>query len=271
MTTVDILETRIERTWWQRHNHSVRIAAWRLLALSLFLALWQYGSGRWFNEVFMSRPTEVVVQFVTWIGDGTLLRHTGITALEVALSFVFGSIAGIVAAFVLAALKTLDETLQPFIYALYSLPKVALAPMFIVWFGIGVDMKVILGAMMVFFLVFLNTLEGIKSIDDGLIDAVRLMNANKRQILTRVLVPGSMAGLIVGLKLGIPYALIGAVVGELVASNRGIGYLVVANSAYYNMAGVFAALFVLAAGAWLLSALVNALERRSQRWKPVRD
>ncbi|WP_277604021.1 ABC transporter permease, partial [Agrococcus sp. ARC_14] len=152
---------------------------------------------------------------------------------------------------------------------LYSIPKVALAPLFIVWFGIGIDMKIILAAVSVFFLVFLNTAAGVRDVDRGLIDAVRLMGGTRRDIALKVVLPASMSGLLTGLKVSIPYALIGAVIGELVASNRGLGYLINDSAAQFNTAGVFAAVAVLTVLAMVLNGLVGLLAARANRWKPL--
>ncbi|MCH1883908.1 ABC transporter permease subunit [Agrococcus sp. ARC_14] len=145
----------------------------------------------------------------------------------------------------------------------------ALAPLFIVWFGIGIDMKIILAAVSVFFLVFLNTAAGVRDVDRGLIDAVRLMGGTRRDIALKVVLPASMSGLLTGLKVSIPYALIGAVIGELVASNRGLGYLINDSAAQFNTAGVFAAVAVLTVLAMVLNGLVGLLAARANRWKPL--
>jgi NitT/TauT family transport system permease protein len=155
--------------------------------------------------------------------------------------------------------------------ALYSIPKVALAPLFIVWFGIGMHMKVLLAAATVFFLVFLNTAAGVRDVDRGLIDAVRLMGGTRWDVARRVVLPSSMTGVLTGLKVAIPYALIGAVIGELVASNRGLGYLINDAASQFDTAGVFATLVVLSVIAGVLNVLVGLVGKRVNRWKPIDD
>src|SRR5690606_8570383 len=125
----------------------------------------------------------------------------------------------------------------------YSLPKVALAPLFIVWFGIGLEMKVILTAAIVFFIVFLNTFTGVREVSAELVAILRLMGAKERHLLTKVIVPSAIVWVFAGLRLSVPYALIGAVVGEIIASNRGLGYLVAHAAGQFDTAGTFAALF----------------------------
>src|SRR5690606_24571244 len=133
-----------------------------------------------------SFPSKVLERLIEWIGDGTLLRHSAITLQEILLGFAIGAVAGALFGYLLASLSLLYEVLDPFMMALYSIPKVALAPLFIVWFGIGLEMKVILAAASVFFLVFLNTAAGVREVDRGLIDAVRLMGGTRWEVIRKV-------------------------------------------------------------------------------------
>jgi len=261
------LEEPVETSWWSRHHRAVVVAVGRIAVLVAGLACWEYASGRWIEAMLVSRPSAIGAQFVTWLGDGTLLLHARITITEVILGFLLGAVAGIVAAFALAPMRIVQRIVDPYIYALYSLPKVALAPLFIVWFGIGISMKVLLAGITVFFLVFLNALAGIRQVDPALVDAVRLMGCSRVQLVQKVIFPGSVSGLLTGLKVAIPYALIGAVIGELVASNRGIGYLVTDSASRFNIAGVFASLIVLTLLAWVLNAIVSVLDARASRWR----
>ncbi|RWR25189.1 ABC transporter permease [Agrococcus lahaulensis] len=258
-----------KRTWWGRHGRMTTVWALRLGLLVAFLALWQIAHGVVSNPMFISNPLAVWNQLVEWIVDGTVATHTWITVQEVALGYLIGAVTGALVGFVLASVHLIYEVFEPFMMALYSIPKVALAPLFIVWFGIGIEMKVILAAVSVFFLVFLNTAAGVRDVDRGLVDAVRLMGGSRRDIALKVVLPASMAGLLTGLKVAIPYALIGAVIGELVASNRGLGYLINDSAAQFNTAGVFAAVVVLTALAMVLNALVGLLAARTNRWKPL--
>lgn len=257
------------RTWWGKHGRTTTVWSLRAAAFVLFLVVWQVASGVVANPMFISNPVDVWHQLVEWVGDGTIARHSWITVQEVALGYVIGVVAGALVGFLLASVHLIYDVFEPFMMALYSIPKVALAPLFIVWFGIGIDMKVILAAVSVFFLVFLNTATGVRDVDRGLIDAVRLMGGTRRDVALKVVLPASMAGLITGLKVSIPYALIGAVIGELVASNRGLGYLINDAAAQFNTAGVFAAVAVLTVLAMLLNGIVALIATRTNRWKPL--
>lgn len=263
------VEVDANRSWVERHGRQAFIWVVRLLVLVVFLALWQVLSGRVVDPLFISSPSEIWARLREWAGDGTLSTNTWITVEEIILGFLLGASVGIVTGFVFAVVKVLGDVLDPYMIALYSIPKVALAPLFIIWFGIDLKMKVLLAAATVFFLVYLNTSAGVRSVDRGLIDAVRLMGGGTRQIVFKVLLPGSMGGVITGLRVGVPYALIGAVVGELVASNRGLGFLMLNSASQFDTAGVFAALAVITVIALILNLGVNVADRRSSRWKPV--
>ncbi|HET9080729.1 MAG TPA: ABC transporter permease [Trebonia sp.] len=257
------------RSWWERHGSGVVVAVSRLAVLAVALAAWQVMSGPVLDPHLVSSPSAVWDRLVQWSGDGTLWPNTWVTVQEIVIGYVIGAAAGVVFGFAIAAQARLSRVLDPFIIALYSIPKVALAPLFIVWFGIGLEMKVVLAAATVFFLVFLNTAAGVREIDQALLDAVRLMGGRRRDLLLKVTLPGSMTGVITGLRVSVPYALIGAVIGELVATNRGLGYLINDAASNFDTAGVFAALVVLSVIAAVLNVGVNALARRTNRWKPL--
>ncbi len=239
----------------------------RIVLLVCLLAVWQFVSGRYVDSLFISSPLAIANQFVAWIGDGTLWFHTEITLQETLLGLVFGIISGILVGFLFGIEQTLAKLFDPFVTAIYSIPKIALAPLFILWFGIDIQMKVIFTAITVFFLVFFNTLAGVRNVDQDLIDAVRLMGGKHRDIMLKVIVPSATGYMLTGVHIAIPYALIGAVVAELIASNRGLGYLIDSSATSFNTAGVFAALLVLTIIGSLLNAVVNFIDRKTSRWK----
>lgn len=254
--------------WRERYAHKVAVYALRLALLAAAIICWQLLAGKVISVLFVSKPGLVWHQLQVWSATGSLWKNSWVTIREILLGYAFGAAAGILAGFGLALLRLLSAVLDPFIMALYAIPKVALAPLFIVWFGIGLRMKVILAAVTVFFLVFINTGAGIKQVDNELVDATRLMGASRLQIIRKVILPASMTGVLTGLRIAIPYALIGAVIGELVASNQGLGYLINNSASTLNTAGVFAALVALTVIAAILNAMVNIIGRWTDRWQP---
>lgn len=239
----------------------------RLLGLGALIAVWEFFSSAYDAEFWVSRPSAIWSQLWEWVTSGYLTFHLGITLQEMVLGFLFGAGAGIIVGFILGLTPYLGKLLDPFIMAVYSLPKIALAPLFVLWFGIGISMKVILTATIVFFLVFWNTYAGVRERNSELIDVLRVMGAKRRHIIAKVVLPGAMTYIYVGLKIAIPYALIGAVVGEIIASNRGIGFVLMAAAGAFNTSGVFAALIVLMIISTILNATLNRSERYVLRWK----
>ena len=136
----------LDRTWWQRHGTTTIVWSARLALLAVILVLWEIAADRWIDSTFTSRPSDIVTRLAEWIADGTLWTNTWITVQEIVYGFLLGAAAGALAGFVLASLTLVYRVLDPFMIALYSIPKVALAPLFIVWFGIGMHMKVLLAA-----------------------------------------------------------------------------------------------------------------------------
>jgi NitT/TauT family transport system permease protein len=242
------------------------INAVRLALLIAALVTWQILS-RFIDPLFISSPVAVYKQMVAWIADGTLMMHTEITLQETLLGLFFGITTGIAAGFLFGLQPFLAKVCDPFVTAIYSIPKIALAPLFILWFGIDIQMKVVLASVTVFFLVFFNTLAGVRNVDQHLIDAVRLMGGRYRDIMMKVVVPSTVGYILTGVHIAIPYALIGAVVAELIASNRGLGYLIDSSATSFNTAGVFVALLVLSIIGGLLNAVVNWIDRMTSRWK----
>ncbi|MFC7557455.1 ABC transporter permease [Pseudoroseomonas wenyumeiae] len=240
---------------------------YRLVLLVVLVAAWQFSSGRLVPEFFISKPSAILSALHGFLLTGNLFFHVGITATEAFTGFVLGATAGIVAGVALGRIHFLADLLQPFILAFYSLPKIALAPLFVLWIGIGIEMKIVLTGTVVFFLVFLNTFTGVRGVSRELIAILHLMGANERQVLAKIVLPSAITWVFAGLRISVPYALIGAIVGELIASNRGLGFLLANASGQFDTAGVFAALAVIMTLAFVLNGLVRIAEVKLMPWK----
>ena len=242
----------------------------RLALLCALLGLWELAARvGWFDPQFSSFPSQIFASLAELARSGDLAQHVPITVTEAVVGFVAGTVVGGVVGFVFGWWEKVAELLDPFVIAIYSLPKVALAPLFILWFGIGIQAKIILTATIVFFLVFFNTYAGVRDTSRELIDIVRLMGAKGYQVVWRVVLPSALTAIFVGLRVSVPYALIGAVVGEMMASNRGVGFLLVRATGQFDTAGAFAALFVLIVISTCFNAAIVRLERYLLRWKRV--
>ncbi|HTC11633.1 MAG TPA: ABC transporter permease [Acetobacteraceae bacterium] len=248
-------------------NERITVILWRIgIAITIVVA-WQAASGRLIKPFWISSPLAIWDQLVAWAITGELLMHVEITLAETLMGFVFGAVAGIAMGLALGLNRRVAAVLDPFIVAFYSLPKIALAPLFILWFGVGMTSKVVMATFVVFFLVFYNTYAGTLAVEQELVDVLRLMGARRWQIVTKVILPSVAIWIFTGMKTSVPYALIGAVVGEMMASNKGLGYLIQAAAGQYDTGGVFAALFVLAIIAMLLHTALKHAELWLLRWK----
>ncbi|RAQ96089.1 hypothetical protein A4R35_11140 [Thermogemmatispora tikiterensis] len=245
----------------------------RLLLVVGVLLFWQFASGTILDSSFLSNPLAILRQTITWLSDGdpwyesTLIINTAVTLEETLLGLLFGIVSGLLLGFLFGLQPTLERIFNPFIIALNSIPKIALAPLFILWLGIEIPMKVVLAAVTVFFLIFLNTLNGVRNVDQHLVDAVRLMGGRQRDVIFKVILPSATGSVLTGLHVAIPYALIGAIVAEQIGANHGIGYLIQSSGESFNAAGIFAALLVLTLIAGLLNAIVNLIDRKTSHWK----
>ena len=257
----------IQRAKSRQRRRTLIVTAGRIILFVCLISFWQFASGRLVNPLFISSPSDIVQRLWQWIGDGTLWLQTSVTLEEVLLGLLYGTSAGVVAGVILGMLPTVAQIFDPFLVMLNSIPKVAIAPVFILWFGIAIEMKVILAALTVFFLVFFNTLSGVRDVDQNLINAVTLMGAKRRHIILKVIFPSAIGYILTGFRIAIPYALIGAVIGELVAASSGLGYQIMTSSSEFDAAGVFAALLVLTVISALLNAVVNFIYRLASRWK----
>lgn len=239
----------------------------RLMLIGTILVSWQVISDAKDAQFWISAPSAIWGQLIEWTSSGYLAFHMWITVQEMLWGLFFGASAGIIAGFVLGLSPTLARVLDPIVMAVYSLPKLALAPLFVLWFGIGMVMKTVLTATIVFFLVFYNTYAGVRDRDRELIDVLKVMGARRRHVVQKVVLPGAMSYVYVGLKLAVPYSLIGAVIGEMIASNRGLGFMLMSSSGAFNTKGVFAVLFVLMLLSTTLNAVLNQTETYILKWK----
>lgn len=233
----------------------------------LFLAFWELAAGPLIDPFFISEPSAVFAKLVDWIRRGELFSHLGITLYATVIGFAIGSVSGFSVGFIFGRYERVGAVFDPYITAIYCLPKIALAPLFIMWFGIGIESKIAMSAVIVFFLVFLNTYSGVRDVNPIHIHGTRIMGAGEWQLLVNVIAPSAAAWVLTGLKVSVPYALIGAVVGEFMSSNRGMGFVIAQSSALFDTAGVFAGLVVLAMVGGIINEGLKRFERHVLRWR----
>jgi len=245
-----------------------RLFLYRALFALALLAFWEGASGRLIDPFWVSSPSRVFAYLAQVTLDGSIFEHAAVTLYEVVVGFVLGAVTGIGTGFLLARRETLAAVLDPFIVAFNGIPRIALAPLFIIWFGIGPNSKVVLVVIVVFFLTFFSTYSGIKGVDLELKNLLRIWGASARQVLLKITVPATVPWILVGLKLSVPYALVGAVVGEFVAASKGLGYLINYNTSLFSTTGALGGILVLAAVVVVCNEALDRVEARLLRWRP---
>ena len=258
----EIRDTALE----QKHERDTRIGQ-IILGVSLFL-LWQFGSGTLVDQFFISKPTQIAVSFWNMLVKEELLYHMQFTVTEALVGYAIGAGAGLLSGFLLARIDLVYRIVQPFIIGFYGIPRIALAPLFILWFGIGLSSKIAVAAVMVFFIVLINTIAGIRSVSAQLIHVARVMGASEWDINWKVIFPSATPFIIAGLQIASPQAMIGAIVGEFISSNRGVGHLINKASGWLDTPGLFAGIFALMIVVLLMNYGVTVLGNRLMSWNP---
>lgn len=230
------------------------------------LLFWQFALGAIINTRYVSTPVEVARSLLALAETGDLLQNAQVTMTEATAGYLIGVAVGLVGAFLLLTTRRGYEVLEPYVLAFYSIPKIALAPLFIMWFGLGPSPKVILAALMVFLIVFVNTVAGVRAVDRGLINVVRVLGARRLQMLRVVLVPAAAPAIMAAVRVTFARAMVGTVLAELIASTEGLGYVIVRASRQFDIATVFAGVVVIAALVMTVNVVLRAAERRLFPW-----
>ncbi len=271
---------RLPRTTFTSH-----LWVWQVLLAVLFIGVWNWASQDQQWAFFLGQPLAVLIRVVEWFvpltiepndwmtsglhGTGEIYVHLGVTLLETVLAFVIGTSLGLVAGLWLALSPLASALLDPYIKALNSMPRVILAPIFCLWFGLGIWSKVALAVTLVFFVVFFNVYQGIKEVNPVILANAKMLGANASHLLKTVYLPSATSWVFSSLHSSVGLAFVGAVVGEYLGSARGVGYLILQAEGTFDVNTVFAGIVVLTVCALLLDAVVGRLERRLMRWRPA--
>jgi NitT/TauT family transport system permease protein len=244
------------------------VLAWQLIVAAAALGAWQAGAAlKLLDPFFFSRPSDIAARILTWTASGTLWRHLLITLEEALLGLTIGAAIGITLGFALARSPFVARVLDPYITMLNAVPRVVLAPLFLLWFGLGIWSKVALAVTLVFFVMFFNTYQGVRDADRVIIDNVRMLGASERQLVRHVLLPSALSWIFSSLQTSLGFAMVGAVVGEYLGAARGLGYVIAQAEGTFDTTGVFAGMTVLSVVVVIVSAGVTRLERYLLRWK----
>lgn len=219
-------------------------------------------------KFFFATPTQVAIRICKWFAEGSIWYHLGITLLEAMLAFVIGSVGGVLIGFWFARKPVVAAIFDPYVKAANSLPRVVLAPIFMLWLGLGIWSKVALGVSLVFFIVFFNVYQGVKEVNQTVLANARMLGMNERQLMRNVYLPSALSWMFSSLHTAVGFAVVGAVVGEYLGSSAGLGYLIHQAEGVFDVTGVFSGMIVLTAFVLLIDWVVSIAEARLLVWKP---
>ena len=220
------------------------------------------------TQFFFSTPVDVLARVWKEFASGEIWRHLGITLLETILAFGFGAGGGILFGFLFARRALLAAVFDPYIKAANALPRVVLAPIFALWFGLGIWSKVALGFTLVFFIVFFNVYQGVREVPQVVLANARMLGMNERQLLRHVYWPAALTWVFSSLHTSVGFALVGAVVGEYLGSSAGLGYKIQEAESVFDVTGVFAGMVILAVFVIIIDTVVTMIENRLLVWRP---
>lgn len=248
---------------------SLRSYLWLFLLLVFLFFLWEIlAYYKQIDPLFFSSPSRIWTAFLSMLSSGVLWRHLSITLKEAGLGLLYGGSLGCLVGLGLGMHAKLSALLMPLMVGLNSVPKLALAPLFILWFGIGLSSKVLISALMVFFIFVFNVYAGYHSVDPELKSRVRMLGGSSLQLLRHVIWPFCLPWFLASLRTGVGLALSGAIVGEFIGASRGLGWLIHDASGRYDLSRVLCCIFVMIAIVMLLDGGIRMLERRFLRWRP---
>jgi sulfonate transport system permease protein len=256
-----------------RTRRQVLVQGLRLLLAVVIVGGWELSTRvEWVDPFFFGQPSGIAAQIVKWIQTGTaqgsLWEQILVTLAETLLGFLLGVVLGVIFGVVLGRNRLLADVCGPYIKAFNAMPRVVLGSIFVIALGLGMPSKVALAAVLVFFVVFFNAFQGVREVDRNLLNNARILGANERQISTSVILPSALTWIIASLHTSFGFALVGAIVGEYLGANKGIGLMIATAQGTFNANGVFAAMLILAMVAIVAESVVTWLEHRLIHWRP---
>jgi len=256
----------------------MKVVSLQLLVLAVVLGAWALLTNPsipafYFDDpnkaaFFFGEPAKVFLCIVRWFASGEIYGHLWVTLVETLLAFVLGTAGGVAIGLWLGLAPLASAIFDPYIKALNAMPRVILAPIFMVWFGLGIASKVALGFTLVFFIVFFNVYQGVREVSPTVLANARMLGAGRRQLLQHVFMPSALSWVFASLHNSVGLAFVGAVVGEYLGSAEGIGYLIHQAEGVFDINTVFAGIILLTVFALLLDLTVGLLERRLMAWQP---
>jgi sulfonate transport system permease protein len=255
-----------------RRRNKRKLWAVRLAVLVVWLGTWELAATYWIDPFFYSKPSAIWDRLVDWFMQGTAFGSVWTQILttlqEAVVGFVIGAIAGIILGILLGRAKFAADVAAPFIKAANAVPRIVLASLFVIWFGLGLSSKVATAVVLVFFAVFFNAFQGAREVDRNLVNNARILGATRAQVLTSIVVPSATSWIFASLHAAFGFALIGAVVGEYAGADKGLGLLIANAQGTFDAAGIYAGMIITTVIALLAEWLLTLLENRLLRWRP---
>ena len=251
-----------------RSKPALNPGVWTVIVLAVCLILWETASAAGRVDVFFfSSPSLIWAEFCEMTAKGSMARHLSVTLQEAGLGLLFGGVLGTLAGLTLGIHPKLSRALMPLMTGLNGLPKLALGPLIIIWFGIGLKSKVLISALMVFFIFAFNLYAGVNSVDREMTAAVKLLGGSRLQILHKVIWPACLPWLLASLRTGLGLSISGAIVGEYLGAGQGMGWVISNAGERYDVTQVLCCVAVIVLVVVLLDGIVRLLERRLLRWR----
>ena len=255
------------RNFFERHEALILGGTAVVLTLGVWQALWSAGK---ISPLFLSGPSAIAKQFVFGLRQGTLLSDMAYSGTNFLAGFALALVAGVVLGVIIGWYRRVRLIFDPFVNALYATPRIAMVPMIIIWFGVGMGSKIFIVFITAFFAILVNTVSGVRNMDPDLLRAARAYCASDWQIFITLALPGSVPFILTGVRQGVALGLIGVVVGEMFGGSRGIGFMVAYGGQTFATDTLFVGVLIIAFAGILLTWAAERLERRFSRWKPER-
>jgi len=248
------------------------VATVRLAMVALWLGSWELAARTVIDPFYYSMPSEIWAKLVDWFtvgtSQGSIWTNIGITLEEAVLGFLTGTLAGVVLGVLLGRSRFTAEVMAPFIKGANAIPRIVLASLFVIWFGLGMTSKVATAFVLVFFAVFFNAFQGAREVDKVLVDNARILGAGRWQLLRSIVLPSATSWILASMHVAFGFALIGAVVGEFTGADKGVGLLIAHSQGNFDAAGIYAGMLVITAIALIAEFLITRLEKRLTGWRP---
>jgi NitT/TauT family transport system permease protein len=257
------------RRWLGFSRYRIKVLVAQIILIGGFFLLWEIGArNSWIDPFFFPAPSAILGRVTTWFQTGEIWRDLGITLLETLLSFAIGVTGGTILGIWLGLSRFASDVVQPVIKIFNAIPRILFAPIFVIWFGLGLASKVALGVTLVIFVTFFNTLQGVREVNPVVLANARLMKASRLALLRHVYLPSATSWILSSLRVSVGMAIMGAVVAEYLGSSAGLGHLIAQAEGVMDAVGVFAGILVLSVFVVILDALVDRLERHLLVWRP---